>query len=125
LAIPLTAAAIVALTAPHIIEAPGGALVGVWWVAVFLTSAVAAWGVDHLARKFLPLVGLFRLSLVFPADVGSRLGLALRAGTVRDLERGVIDLREGDDVDRADAAATIIAYASALQKHSRFTRGHC
>lgn len=125
LAIPIAAAAVVALTAPHIIDAPGGALVGVWWVAVFLASAAAAWGADHLARRFLPLVGLYRLSLVFPADVGSRLGLALRAGSVRDLERGIIDLRDGDVVDRVDAAATIIAYASALQKHSRFTRGHC
>ena len=113
------------IVAPLIIEPPSGALLAPWWIAVFLTSAGAAWGTDHLARRYVPLVGLLRLSLVFPADVGSRLGLALRAGSVRDLERGVIDLRDTDDVDHTEAAATIIAYASALQKHSRFTRGHC
>ena len=125
LAIPLGAAAAVAVVAPEVVDQPRGPWVAVWWVAVFLLSALAAWGADHLVRRYFPLIGLLRLSLVFPADVGSRLGLALRAGTVRDLERGVIDLRAANDVDQADAAATIIAYAAALQKHSRFTRGHC
>jgi putative nucleotidyltransferase with HDIG domain len=125
LVIPLGGAAIVALIAPDIVGPPPAPLAALWWIAVFLLSAAAAWGADHLARRYMPLVGLFRLSLVFPADVGSRLGLALRAGTVRDLDRGVIDVREGKVIDDADAAATIVAYAAALQKHSRFTRGHC
>jgi putative nucleotidyltransferase with HDIG domain len=125
LAIPLTAAALVAIAAGQLVSPPGGALLGMWWGIVFVASAAASWAADHFARRHLPLVGLLRLSLVFPADVGPRLGLALRAGTVRDLERGVIDLREAEHVDPTEAAATIIAYASALQKHSRFTRGHC
>ena len=123
--IPIGAATAFALIAGRLLAPPesDGARVA-WWAAVFVLSAIAAWGADRLVRRLFPLVGLLRVALVLPGDVESRLGLALRAGTVRDLGRGVIDLRD-DRVDaKTEAAVRIVALAGSLQRHDRFTRGH-
>jgi putative nucleotidyltransferase with HDIG domain len=124
-AVPVGVATAVSLAAGRAVSPPGhGVGVTVWWAVVFAASAVGAWAADWAMRRLFPLVTLLRLALVFPADVESRLGLALRAGSVRDLDRGVIDLRDGVVADPVDAAARVVALAAALQRHDRFTRGH-
>ena len=119
--VPILASAATALLVSALVEPPTGAALAGWWVAVVALSLLAAAAADRLVRRAMPLVGLYRLALLLPADVPSRLGLALRAGTLRELEHDVIDLR--DDSGR-DAAAQVIALAAALHRHDRFTRGH-
>ena len=113
--IPLGAAVAFALAAGRIAPPRDGVVL--WWAAVFIGSTVVASVAGRLVRRLFPLVGLLRLALLVPGDVDSRVGAALRAGGVRQLERGVLDLRDGP--------ALIVALAGALQRHDRFTRGHC
>jgi len=119
--VPILASAATALLVSALVEPPAGTALAGWWIAVVALSLLAAAAADRLVRRAMPLVGLYRLALLLPADVPSRLGLALRAGTLRELEHDVIDLRE--DCGR-DAAAQVIALAAALHRHDRFTRGH-
>lgn len=119
--VPILASAATALLVAALVEPPSGAVLAGWWLAVIALSLCAAAAAGRLVRRAMPLVGLYRLALLLPADVPSRLGLALRAGTLRELEHDVIDLRDGSG---RDAAAQVIALAAALHRHDRFTRGH-
>jgi HD-GYP domain-containing protein (c-di-GMP phosphodiesterase class II) len=79
--------------------------------------------VERVSRRLLPLCTLLGLSLVFPDRAPKRFAVALRAGNVKQLESVATDPTA--DVDRADAAARVLAGAMALQAHDRRTRGHC
>lgn len=122
---PAAVACTVALCASMVASPPRGSGMVWWWLAVLAASAVAASAAQHFARRALPSATLLRLARVLPADVPTRLGVAMRAGTVRDLERGVIDLRDGAAQEATAATALVVSYAAALQRHDRFTRGHC
>ena len=122
---PAAVACAVAVGASMVAPPPPDSGMVWWWLAVLAASAVAASAAQQAARRALPSATLLRLARVIPADVPSRLGLAMRAGTVRDLERGVIDLRDGAAQDVTEATALVVGYAAALQRHDRFTRGHC
>ena len=81
--------------------------------------------VERQARRLLPLAALFKLTLVFPDKAPSRLRVALRAGTVRNLERRLEQgRRDGVGDDPSQAASNILMLVAALTRHDRRTRGH-
>ena len=57
-----------------------------WWFAISVLATGVVSVVYAASRRLLPLGALLELSLVFPDEAPSRFQLALRSGTVRDLE---------------------------------------
>ena len=96
-----------------------------WWVLVIGSSTAALLLVDRIARRFLPLAWLLRMALPFPSKAPRRWHVAVRTGTVRDLERHLAEAQAAGVTDDATQAATkIISLVAALQAHDRHTRGH-
>ena len=94
---------------------------GVLAVVAVVVGAAA----DKLAKRFLPLAALFRLSLVFPDQAPSRFAVALRSGNTRRIEQRLAEVEAGGfRGDEADAALLVVELAAALSKHDRLTRGH-
>ncbi|HEV2360346.1 MAG TPA: HD-GYP domain-containing protein [Acidimicrobiales bacterium] len=123
---PIAAAALVALVLALALPSPasvGGRLV--WWV-VLLAGPVVAWKVtDRALQRYLPLAALLKMSMVFPDRAPARMSVALRAGTVKNLERQLADAKETGAAEAPSAAAErILALAAALNAHDRRTRGH-
>lgn len=95
------------------------------FAGVTAVSMTIAWVVDKGARRLLPLAALLNLSLLFPDHAPSRYKTALRAGSVRSLERQVEAARSvGIGGSAVEAAEKIIELAAALNAHDRLTRGH-
>src|SRR4051812_6396032 len=96
-----------------------------WWIVILVVPAVVAMLMNRLARRLLPLTALCKLSLVFPDQAPSRMKLALRAGTVRQLERRIEYAKQhglGDDA--TEAAEYLLELVGSLNVHDRRTRGH-
>ena len=80
---------------------------------------------DRVARRFLPLAALLRLSLVFPDQAPSRFIIALRSGSTRSLEKRLAQLESAEFTgSEAEAAQVIVELTAALSRHDRLTRGH-
>jgi hypothetical protein len=106
-------------------QQPPGAGAVVWWVGLLACSGFVALAVERLARRFLPLAVLLRLSLAFPDRAPSRFAVARGAWSTRRLEERVRSAREGSlDDDPSRAAAQILRLVAALSAHDRKTRGH-
>ena len=96
-----------------------------WWLAMSLSATAVVSLVYAVSRRFLPLGALLDLSLVFPDESPSRFRLALRSGTVENLEERLRDLRLANEAPTAQEAAEILLQlAGALDVHDRITRGH-
>ena len=93
----------------------------VWWIAMLGAGLGAAMAVERVGRRFLPLVMLLKLSMLFPDRAPSRFAVAREAGSVRKLKARLGDL--GADPE-AWTASQILSLAVALQSHDRQTRGH-
>ncbi len=92
---------------------------------VFAVSTAALALTDRLARRLLPLAVLLRLSLAFPNEAPSRIALARRAVSTRDLEARVEEARrEGVTDEPARTAEQILSLIAAVEAHDRATRGH-
>ncbi|MDQ3574088.1 MAG: HD domain-containing protein [Actinomycetota bacterium] len=115
-----------AMLASRLLPPPAGAFSTVaWWLVVMAASTLALVAVDRQARRLLPLATLFKLTLVFPDKAPSRLRVALRAGTVRNLEHRLEQSRRnGVGDDPSQSAANILMLVAALTRHDRRTRGH-
>ncbi|MEQ8842584.1 MAG: Ig-like domain-containing protein [Acidimicrobiales bacterium] len=122
--LPLITAIAFISVADRVIERPGGLFPTIAWFAL-LTAAVMAivYIGDRILRHLLPIVALFRLSLVFPDHAPSRFKLAIRHNTVRQLQRSVA---EGtlDEQTPQEAAEHLLMLAAELNRHDRLTRGH-
>jgi len=108
----------------RLIPRPSGSIqTAGWWLALTILSTAVLWSADRALRRLLPIAALFRLSLVFPDRAPSRFTSALRAGTVRQLQR-----RLATGANKAttpqEAAEQLVTLASALNAHDRLTRGH-
>lgn len=125
LLVPVLASLLVAWLMVGVLPEPEGGLTTLlWWVAVLGPAFLAAGGVDHLARRALPLAALLQLSLVFPDRAPSRLRTARRT-SLRELERQVEALEAaGQRDDAAEAARRLVALVGALGRHDPKTRGH-
>ena len=82
-------------------------------------SVIAAKLVSIVSERFVPLVGLLRLSLVFPDVAPSRFGVALKAGSTKKLSDQIPTLSG----DAGEAARQAIEFVTRSQKHDRLTRG--
>ena len=95
-----------------------------WWVGISGAATVVLWGIDRLARRLLPLVALYRLSLVFPDAAPSRFKVALRSNNVETLEERVAQARALGDDRTAEAAGLLLTLVADLDAHDPLTRGH-
>jgi putative nucleotidyltransferase with HDIG domain len=95
-----------------------------WWVLTIVTATAAATLVDRIARRFLPLSTLLKMSMLFPDEAPSRLRVARRSGSMSELKRRVAAVESGGDRATAEAAELILSLSAALGRHDRKTRGH-
>jgi putative nucleotidyltransferase with HDIG domain len=125
-AIPVAAGVLASVVFSRVVAYPHGALAVIaWWVAVLGISTVVVAAVERQCRRLLPLATLLKLSMIFPDKAPSRFGVALRAGTVRNLEERVVEMRaRGVDDEPSRAAEQILELVGALGVHDRATRGH-
>src|SRR5438105_7054370 len=125
-AVPVAAGVAASVFFSHIVRYPSGAgAVVAWWLAVLGVSTVVVAIVERQCRRLLPLATLLKLSMIFPDKAPSRYGVALRAGTVKNLEERVAEMhRRGIDDEPSRAAGQILELVGALSLHDRGTRGH-
>ncbi len=123
MAIPVTASAATGIALASVLPEPSGAVGTVlWYGTIFVASMVALFAVDRFARRLLPLSVLLRISLIFPDEAPSRLGVALRAGSKRTLAHRIEKVRaDGGDPLGPEEVAML---GAALNAHDRRTRGH-
>ncbi|MCU1369039.1 MAG: hypothetical protein JWO77_233 [Ilumatobacteraceae bacterium] len=123
--VPLLASVVVSVVLAGLLpmpEAVGGQVL--WWAAILTSSSLVLLGGEALARRTLPLVGLYRLSLLFPGQAPSRVNLVRRSSR-RELEVLADQVRtHGLGADAAEAAITLVRLIAALDAHDRRTRGH-
>jgi hypothetical protein len=89
-------------------------------VMLLAACSAAAFIAERVARRFLPLAALLRLTMVFPDRAPSRFSVARQAGHPQVL----MDRLVAGDSDEATAASDILALVGALTAHDRKTRGH-
>ena len=95
------------------------------WLSIVVISTVAMAGVDRVARRFLPLSVLLRLTLVFPDQAPSRFAVAMRTGTTAQLKRRLEAAREVPvDETPQQAAERLLELVALLSHHDRLTHGH-
>ncbi|HEX2152992.1 MAG TPA: Ig-like domain-containing protein [Acidimicrobiia bacterium] len=94
-----------------------------WWICLAAASALAAWAVDRLARRLLPLTVMLKMTMLFPDQAPSRFRVALRSSNLGELRRQVAAARNGDG-DPSEVAGLILSLASALNDYDRRLRGH-
>jgi HD domain len=97
------------------------------WVLPGLVALAVVFLTERLCRRLLPLASLLKLTMTFPDQAPSRLSIAMRTGTVRQLQRWANGLDTSDaatDVTAAQAAERVLTLAAALNTHDRRTRGH-
>ncbi|HVL90545.1 MAG TPA: HD-GYP domain-containing protein [Actinomycetota bacterium] len=125
-AVPIAASVATGSAISRLIPMPPGAGAVLWWIGLFSASTVVVYATERIARRALPLVALYRLSLVFPGKAPSRSRVARRsASSKEDIEAEVVRAwREGLDADPQRAAETILTLVTALSTHDRRTRGH-
>lgn len=107
------------LPRPH-----GGALFG-WYAGLFAASWVALWFGRRLLHRLLPLAALLELTLSFPESAPSRLTLAKKSVSTRDLAALLDAPAEAPEQETTQQAAErILTLMAALAHHDRHTRGH-
>ena len=101
-----------------------GAYLG-WWIALSAAATLVLSAAGRIWRRFLPLVALLRLSLVFPDGAPSRFRTAMRLGTLETLEERIAEAKRGrHDATPAEAAERLLVLVAALDRHDGLTRGH-
>ena len=96
-----------------------------WWIGMSGTATLVLISLDRVFRRVLPLVALFKLSLVFPDEAPSRFRTALRSNTTETLEQRVARARAGGDHSTpVEAAEHLLSLVSELDKYDHLTRGH-
>ncbi len=96
-----------------------------WWIGVAVLGVTTLVATDRLARRFLPLTTLLRLSLVFPDEAPSRYRQALRRGTTAQLRRRIDDHLAADKKsDEVAHGQYMLDLVEAVNRHDRATRGH-
>jgi putative nucleotidyltransferase with HDIG domain len=121
---PIVAAALTSALTARAVNRSVTSLALRWAIVIGVSIAVLVVA-DRLARRLLPLGVLLRLDLAFPGRTPSRLGVALDAANLRELEERVRIARTmgfGDDPDTA--AEMMLSLVAAAEAHDRATRGH-
>ena len=123
---PIVASVLVSYLVARMWPRPEGLVASFGWFFVLIVAGgLAMLAIDRIARRFLPLTALLRMTLIFPDQAPSRFNVALRTGTTKQLERRLERVQEfGLGETEAEAAETLLHLAAALSEHDRFTRGH-
>ena len=95
-----------------------------WWVLTIMVASIAATIVDRIARRYLPLSTLLKMTMLFPNEAPSRLKVARRSGSVGELKKRIASVSGGGDRSAGEAAELILSLSAALGRHDRRTRGH-
>jgi hypothetical protein len=95
-----------------------------WWLWLTTAATLVLVGVERVVRRLLPLAALLKLSLVFPDQTPSRFKTAMRAGSTKNLEARMQELRDAG-ASPAQSSAILLELVAALNSHDRVTRGHC
>jgi len=96
-----------------------------WWVVISGAATVVLVAIERVTRRLLPLVALYKLSLVFPDAAPSRFRAAMRSNTVETLAQRVAHARTLNDRSTpVEAAERLLALVAELDSHDRLTRGH-
>ena len=123
--VPLLASTSAALASARLLPRPPGPGVVPWWLAIVVAAHLALRVAERGVRRFIPLAGLLRVSLVFPDKAPSRFAVALRAGNTAGLDKAVrAAVRDGLPPDLDEAVPLALAMITALGRHDRGTRGH-
>ena len=105
------------VVAPHLVTA----LPRVPAILGSLAAAIAvSLLVSRLTIRLMPLVVLLRMTMLFPDRAPSRLKVARRATSMREITA----LLASPDLTQSEAAATMLSLVTALGRHDRRTRGH-
>ena len=110
--------------ASRLVPPPNGDLLDLvlWWLAITALATGVLAATDRLTRRLLPIVALYKLSLIFPDRVPSRFEVALRTGTAADLETELAAVRAADTPQ--GAAERLLALVAHLDAHDALTSGH-
>ncbi len=111
----------------RIIPPPSGglALLVVWWIVISAAATLVLALIDSLTRRLLPIVALYKLSLIFPDHAPDRFRIAIKTGQVGSLESQLADARAARETDTPQQAAErLLALAARLDAHDDHTRGH-
>ncbi|MGB5758216.1 MAG: HD-GYP domain-containing protein, partial [Acidimicrobiales bacterium] len=123
-AAPIAASIAAVIAVGRVIPRPGSFVAtAIWWVGLTAIATIVLWLADRSLRRLLPVAALFKLSLVFPDRAPSRFKTAIRAGTVRQLQRQV-EAGTFSSSTPQEAAEQLIGLAATLNSHDRLTRGH-
>ena len=75
------------------------------WVLPGIVALVVVFLTERVCRRVLPLASLLKLTMAFPDQAPSRLSIALRTGTVRQLRKWTDELETNQtDLTAAEAA---------------------
>jgi len=102
----------------------GGGGVAGWYAGLCVGSWALMWGTHRWLHRLLPLAGLLEMSLLFPERAPSRVRLARRVASRRDLDELLAGGVQRADETTQEAAERILSLVSALRDHDRGTRGH-
>lgn len=92
-------------------------------LAMAVTALVAGALAERATRRLLPLPGLLRMSMLFPDRPPSRLKVAKLGSSHRQLERLLVEGRQGRSQGH-NAGEIVLGLVTALTQHGRRTRGH-
>lgn len=93
-----------------------------WWVTISAIATSILLLVQRYLRRFLPIVALLRMSLVFPDEAPSRFRMALRTGTVNQFHK---EAKSGTlSASAQRAAENLLTLSQQIGNHDRLTRGH-
>ena len=123
--VPFVAAVAVVVAVGRAVARPSGSAGLGWYAGLCFASWLVSWSMHRALQRLLPLAALLEMSLVFPDRAPSRMQIAKRAASNRDLEllvasRGSAAVPETTQ----QAAERILSLVSALTRHDRRTRGH-
>src|SRR5450432_3505863 len=91
-----------------------------WLLAVITCSAIVFFATDRVARRFLPLGMLLRLSLIFPDRAPSRFAIALRASNTQRLKSWILEESSSDrPLNASRQAEAVLTLVTALGSHDR------
>ncbi len=124
---PIIAAVLITVWFGRLVNSTGWSLWDriLWALGMFFTGSLVATAITRLLQRVLPLTALCHMNLDFPREAPSRLGMALRLGNVKGVDRVVEVFQEQGLADDPQLAAEqTLHLVSALNRHDPRTRGH-
>jgi putative nucleotidyltransferase with HDIG domain len=116
--VPLVASFAAGIVLGNLTGRPAGLLsLALWLGGLLVVSTVVMLVFERIGRRFLPLAGLLKLTMLVPDKTPSRFRVALKANNSGRLLKNPPD-------DPGAAAGMVLGLVSQLNAHDRSTRGH-